>query len=273
MADLRKFGSQSNLVSFKLRKADTGQGLTGLSSASTGLIISTRCDNEATATAYTVAGSTIETIATLGTFATPTATKCRFKEVDATNHPGIYEFQFANARFSVASSKRLIISVSGVTNLLESDYEIQLTQFDPYENVWDALRADHLSAGTMGAYLDSTNANAVGAYSIVNSGTYGNSALHAEVAKDSTVAKEASLGTPQTGDNYALLTNANTELTSVPNTTSSIKSMIQFLFTYFRNKKTITSTTETLMKEDAATTLGTSTISDDGTTFTKGEMS
>ena len=46
--------------------------------------------------------------------AAPTATKCRFKEVDATNHPGVYEFQFADARFAVSNAKRLVISASGV---------------------------------------------------------------------------------------------------------------------------------------------------------------
>src|SRR5690348_12850576 len=51
----------------------TGAGLTGLTFSSTGLIISTIADNESSATAYTVAGSTIETIATLGTYSAPTA--------------------------------------------------------------------------------------------------------------------------------------------------------------------------------------------------------
>lgn len=67
-------------------------------------------------------------------------------------------------------------------------------------------------------------------------------------------------------------TDANTELASVPTTTSDLRKMIQYIFEYFRNKRTITATTETLMKEDASTTLGTSTLSDDGTTFSKGEM-
>jgi hypothetical protein len=101
----------------------TGAGLTGLTSASSGLIISTIKIGDASATAYTVAGSTIETIATLGTFAAPTATKCRFKEVDATNHPGIYELQFDDARF--ASTGSLLISVSGATNLAQADIEVQ----------------------------------------------------------------------------------------------------------------------------------------------------
>ncbi len=132
MADLRKHSSTSNLIRFTLKNSSTGVGLTGLSSASSGLIISTICDNEATATVYTVAASNVETITTLGTFAAPTASKCRFKEVEGTNHKGLYEFQFADARFSVASSKRLVISVTGATSLLDADYEIQLVQFDPY---------------------------------------------------------------------------------------------------------------------------------------------
>ena len=135
MADIRKHSSTSNLIRFALKHATTGVGLTGLSSASSGLIISTIADNEATATTYTVAATNVETITTLGTFATPTASKCRFKEVDATNHKGLYEFQFADARFSVASAKRLVISVTGATNLLDADYEIQLVSFDPYDSV------------------------------------------------------------------------------------------------------------------------------------------
>src|SRR5689334_19109019 len=95
---IRTLSSTSNIERVKLRKADTGQGLTGLTFSSSGLIISTITDNEAAATAYTQAGSTIETISTLATYAAPTATKCRFKEVDATNHPGLYEIQFADAR-------------------------------------------------------------------------------------------------------------------------------------------------------------------------------
>lgn len=70
----------------------------------------------------------------------------------------------------------------------------------------------------------------------------------------------------------AALDEASVELGSIPTTTGSLRQMIQFLHSYFRNKKTVTTSTETLMKEDASTTLGSAAISDDGTTFTKGEM-
>lgn len=136
MADLRKFGATSNLIRFVLKNKSTGQGLTGLSSSTSGIIISSIADNEASATTYTQAGSTIESITTLGTFAAPTSTKCRFKEVDATNHPGLYEFQIADARFAVSSSKRLVVSVGdGGSTILNADYEIELVQFDPFDSV------------------------------------------------------------------------------------------------------------------------------------------
>src|SRR5580765_7286319 len=100
MWSIYKNGQGSIILRGKLRDTTTGNGKTALTSASAGLIISTIADNEATATAYTQAGSTIESITTLGTFAAPTATKCRFKELDSTNHKGIYEIQIANARWS-----------------------------------------------------------------------------------------------------------------------------------------------------------------------------
>jgi hypothetical protein len=86
---------------------------TGLSSSSAGLIISTICDNEATATVYTQAAGNIETISAIGTYAAPSSGKIRFAEVDATNHPGLYEIQIADARLNVTNSRTLVITCSG----------------------------------------------------------------------------------------------------------------------------------------------------------------
>lgn len=126
-------------VKIRASNVATGAGLTGLTNASTGLSISTIADNEAAATAYTVAGSTIETITTLGTFAAPTATKCRFKEVDSTKHPGIYEIQIADARFAVSAAKSLLISIIGASNAAECDVCIPLVDLDPYGTTIEAL--------------------------------------------------------------------------------------------------------------------------------------
>ncbi len=65
---------------------------------------------------------------------------------------------------------------------------------------------------------------------------------------------------------------ASIELASIPNDTAPLSDQIQFLFQYFRNKRTVTNIKETIFKEDANTELGTSVLSDDGTTFVKNEM-
>lgn len=139
-------------------------GLTGLTSASTGLIISTIADNEATPTTYTVAGSTIEAVTTLGTYVAPTATKCRFKEVDATNHPGICEMHFANARYAISNSKYLLISIAGTTtNLIQSDALIQLQTFDPY-SITNPVNATQLNGASL-------TARDIGASVLLSTGT------------------------------------------------------------------------------------------------------
>jgi hypothetical protein len=131
----------------------TGAGLTGLTNASSGLIISTIADNESSATTYTVAGSTIDTITTLGTYATPTATHCRFKEVDSTNHKGVYEIQIADARFAVSNAKSLLISVLGATNAAETDCVIPLRSVNPYDGVHGGMSALPNTACTTNASL------------------------------------------------------------------------------------------------------------------------
>lgn len=140
MKQIIKFDNNSNIhrVFIQDSTSTTGAGLTGLTSASSGMIISTIANNEATATVYTVAATNVETITTLGTYAAPTASKCRFKEVDATNMPGVYELQFADARFSVASSTQLQVMISGATNAAPCLFEIQLdtnTAEDVYTRV------------------------------------------------------------------------------------------------------------------------------------------
>lgn len=138
-----KRGQTSVVLRVKLLDSSvaTGAGLTGLTNASSGLIISTIADNESSATAYTVGGSNVETITTLGTYAAPTSGKCRFKEVDSTNHKGIYEIQIADARFAVSSAKSLLVSIAGATNLAQCDVVVPLRDLDPYDSVRAGLTA------------------------------------------------------------------------------------------------------------------------------------
>src|SRR5437899_2807808 len=137
MLQIFKNGQGSIILRVKIRDSSktTGAGLTGLTNSSTGLVISTIADNESSATVYTSAAGHIQTITTLGTYAAPSASNCRFKEVDATNHPGLYEIQVADARFAVANAKHLIVSLSGAANMVETDAIVPLWSADPYDGV------------------------------------------------------------------------------------------------------------------------------------------
>jgi hypothetical protein len=188
-----KLSTQSNILRIKLRHSTTQQGLTGLASDTSGLIISTICDNEAVAVAYTATAETIETIATLGTFATPTATKCRFKEVDATNHPGVYELQLANARFAVASSKILQIAILGAANLLECDYNIELVGYDPIAGTIRLADGVHGGAASVITFKKLVGANSDAGESVIDLAATGTGNSHG-IKVNATNGKALALG-------------------------------------------------------------------------------
>lgn len=123
-----KFGSISNIFRIKIFDSSSveGAGLIGLSSSSSGLIISLIGSSEATTTAYTASGSLIETITTLGVYQAPTSGKIRFKEVDSTNHPGLYEVHTADAKSAISGSNELIMEILGAVNVVEKIVRIKL---------------------------------------------------------------------------------------------------------------------------------------------------
>ena len=69
-----------------------------------------------------------------------------------------------------------------------------------------------------------------------------------------------------------MVTDTFAEVT-IPAATASIKDMIHYTFSRVRNKTTQTATTLTVRNDADSGNLGTATVSDDGTTFTKGEES
>jgi hypothetical protein len=129
-----KNGQGAVILRVKLRNSSVAgfPGLIGLTSASANLKISTIADAESVPVVYAQSAGKIETIAALGTFVEPTATKCRFKEVDSANLPGLYEIQLSAARFAVSNARSLHLAIMGATNLLEFDEVIPLWILDPY---------------------------------------------------------------------------------------------------------------------------------------------
>lgn len=63
---------------------------------------------------------------------------------------------------------------------------------------------------------------------------------------------------------------ASGELSSVPAATASLRDQLQLIFQKIRNKETATASAATISKDDG-TAIGTATLTDDNTTFTKGE--
>lgn len=122
-------GGEGLVLRVQLQDSTTGQGKTGLSSASSGLIIAAILDKEqgVNGKVYKESNSTIETVGTLGTYVTPTSTKCRFAAVDGTNHPGLYEIQFDIERWSDSDAKYVTVSVSGASGLKDFSTLIQLS--------------------------------------------------------------------------------------------------------------------------------------------------
>lgn len=121
-------GSTSNILHVFIGNSSvtTGAGLTGLTNASSGLIISAMKPGDASATVYSVASSNVETISTIGTYAAPTSGKIRFKEIDSTNMPGWYELHPANGLFSVSSDTSITFVLTGATNMRATNYVVQV---------------------------------------------------------------------------------------------------------------------------------------------------
>lgn len=61
------------------------------------------------------------------------------------------------------------------------------------------------------------------------------------------------------------------ELSTIPTVAATWQEKLEFIYQYLALKRTATSTLETMHKDDG-TALGTATLSDDGTTFTKNKV-
>lgn len=93
---------------------------------------------------------------------------------------------------------------------------------------------------------------------------------------NSTIGTAEDLGaTARTRVNTEVLDVLNTdtfaEVSGVPAATSTLADKLNWVFTVHRNKLTQTATTQLVRNDADSATLGTSTVSDDGTTFTRGE--
>jgi hypothetical protein len=196
MKHLRKNGTTNEIILVKLIDAAsaTGAGKTGLTPSSDSLRIAAKADVESTSVSCT--GANIETAtSSIGAYQAPSAgSKCRFREIDAANHPGIYEIHLPNARFAVSGARSLLVSVSA-TGITQADVEYQLALgLDVNDAVRGGLTAlPNAASGTAGAIpttgsgANQIQVNGAGAISSVVSVASCQDLLEADRVIDTTV--------------------------------------------------------------------------------------
>lgn len=105
-----------------------GALLGSLAFNTSGLVIEAQRELDAAKTSYTVAGSNVEDITTLGTYAAPTSGKVRFKE---TQLGGVYELHLAQALLGTADGSRYVdVKVYGAANLAPRVQRLWLTDIN-----------------------------------------------------------------------------------------------------------------------------------------------
>lgn len=127
MAKLSRLaGSTGHILTLYVQDAtkSDGSGITGLTNASSGLACGYKRNTGSAAVVVT-----LDTIATLGTYGTYAAGHGGFKEIDATNLPGYYEFQAPDAAFA-SGAKSVAFMLRGATNMMPVLLEVELTAVD-----------------------------------------------------------------------------------------------------------------------------------------------
>lgn len=134
------------------------------------------------------------------------------------------------------------------------EFVIQSTHIHPVsqiaDTVWDEAQADHTTAGSFGE-------------------------IATEIAQIITdIAALNNISTAQVNAEVLDVLNTDTfaELGAVPAATSTLVDKLTWLFMLARNQVEQTATTQTVRADDTTTSVATSAVSDDGTTFTRGEM-
>lgn len=125
-----KKGTTSKLIQIFIldTSQEDGSGLTGLVHNSAGL------------TAYYIReGSASTSVISLVTAAVGTWASGGFKEVDATNMPGVYEMGIPNACLA-SGAEQVIIFLKGATKMVNLPMEIQLDD-NTVKDVYDSLTA------------------------------------------------------------------------------------------------------------------------------------
>lgn len=153
-----------------------------------------------------------------------------------------------------------------------------------------AQTLSHEEAGWYEVTLDSTDTNTLGhlivavhesgalpvwkEFTVLPANVYDSLVSGSDYLQVDAIQVEGSDATNQINAEVVDCLNVDTysELTSLPGASPTVKQMLMFLYMMARNKLTTTSTQMKIHRDDATTVLGTYAVSDDSTTFTRGEI-
>lgn len=127
----RVVGTTSQILEVFVQNSSlsTGAGLTGLAFGTSGLSCYYKRNTASSSTAVTLATATVGTWATGG-----------FKEVDATNMPGVYEFDPPNAALA-SGADSVVFYIFGAANMAPVVLEVELTAVNNQDAVRFGLSA------------------------------------------------------------------------------------------------------------------------------------
>jgi len=244
----------------------TGGGLSGLTSATSGLVAEYRRRGDSAWTAITLVAKTLGTFTSGGIVADGAL-------------GGAYELDVPNAACA-AGVRWVVIRLRGATNMLPCLIEMELDAVD-YQNATtfgltnlDAAISSRMATFTQptgflaatfptGTIANTTNLTAGTIATVTN-------LTNAPTAGDLTAAMKASVNAEVLD---VLSVDTFAELAAVPAATSSLKDKITWLFMWARNRATQTASQRRLFADDATTVVSTEAVSDNGTTYDKGEAS
>lgn len=226
-----------------------GSGLTGLAFNTSGLTAYYHRDTDTTATAISLVTMTV------GTF-----TSSGFKEIDATNMPGWYQFCPPNAALA-SGAKSCAFHLQSGGNMAPLPIEVQLSAVNP-DSATNFETSVPSVAGAVGSVTGNVGGNVVGSVGSVVGLTASN--------LDATVSSRATPAQVATQVDTVINTNTKSELAAVPASNASIGDKITFIEMKIRNAETQNATQATIANT-SGTVIGTAPVSDDGTTFTKGK--
>jgi hypothetical protein len=242
----KKFAGETSVslaVFIQDTSSTTGGGLSGVTSASSGLVMEYRRQGQSSWTTVTpVAGKVLGTYLSGGIVADGSLA-------------GAYEVDFPDVAF--ASGVRFVICrIRGVTNMLPVLIEVELDAVDYQQDAFGALKPT-----TAGRTLD-VSAGGEAGIDLANIGS-----------PTSTVNLSGITIKTATDIENALLASYTSEIgQSAPPANASLVTMIRYLYKAWRNKKTQTASQYSLFADDGVTVDQKATVSDDGTTTTIGEI-